>query len=69
MDTEVIHVKYRELSNEIKLALATMERSDRVKELRQELVALQNQCPHTYANGTFARNENDRCVFCGKVIE
>lgn len=69
MDTEMIRNKYQELNRELNIALGTMERSDTIKELRREMLALQNICPHKHADGTFARNENDRCIFCGKVIE
>ena len=64
MDTNNIKAKYNQLSAELKQALTTMARSDRVFVIRDEIKDLQKLCPHS--NGSYDFSEADECPYCGK---
>lgn len=61
MDIENIRQEYAKLNDELKDALSTMERSDKVIKVREEIKNLQKQCPHFEG---FSLGEN--CPYCGK---
>ena len=67
MDIINIKTQYQQLSNELKKALATMERSDRVFLIRDEIKDLQKLCPHS--NGSYDFSDNDSCPYCGKKFK
>ena len=67
MDAENIKSKYNELSKELKRALSTMERSDRVFTIRDEIKDLQALCPHNM--GSYDFSETDECPYCGKKFK
>lgn len=67
MDAENIKSKYNELSKELKHALSTMERSDRVFTIRDEIKDLQALCPHNM--GSYDFSETDECPYCGKKFK
>lgn len=52
------------LDKELKIALATMERSNKIKEIREKIIENQKQCPHFSSkyNWTIA---NGYCPYCG----
>ncbi len=64
MEIDNIKTKYSELSSQLKQALATMQRSDRVFVIRDEIKSLQNMCPHS--NGNYDFSDADSCPYCGK---
>lgn len=64
MDTKDIKVRYSELSAELKKALTTMQRSDRVFAIRNEIKDLQKLCPHATDNYDFS--SSSECPYCGK---
>lgn len=64
MNIENIKDKYSELSKELKQALSTMQRSDRVFVIRDEIKDLQALCPHN--NGSFDFTTTDYCPYCGR---
>ena len=46
------------------MALATMERSDKVFEIKKQIIANQSKCPHFDNNYNWAIT-NDTCPYCG----
>lgn len=64
MNEEQIQSKYQELSQQLRDALATMEYSDKVIVIRDEIKELQNICPHVNKNYAL----NHKCPYCGKKI-
>ena len=64
MDTKDIKVRYNELSAELKKALTTMQRSDRVFAIRDEIKDLQQLCPHN--SGSYDFSDAAECPYCGK---
>ena len=67
MDTNNIKEKYNQLSTELKHALATMARSDRVFIIRDEIKDLQKLCPHS--NGSYDFSDANECPYCGKKFK
>jgi uncharacterized Zn-finger protein len=64
MNENDIRTRYQELSKELRNALSTMERTDRVFIIRDEIKELQNMCPHS--NGNYDFSDQDACPYCGK---
>ena len=64
MDITSIKVKYETLNNELKQALARMEKTDRVFIIRDAIKDLQNICPHS--NGSYDLSDMEECPYCGK---
>jgi len=64
MGIDTIKEQYHELSKELKKALSTMQRTDRVFAIRDEIKELQNMCPHN--NGNYDFSDTDECPYCGK---
>ena len=64
MNIDNIISNYERLDKELKIALSTMERSDRVFEIKKEIIENQKQCPHfsNKYNWTIAAG---RCPYCG----
>ena len=61
-------IKQREvISRKLAFALSTMDKKDAIKELRKQLIDLQEQCPHFDSNFNWAIVD-DECPYCGKVI-
>ena len=67
MNIEGMKGRYNELSKELKQALSTMERSDRVFVIRDEIKELQGLCPHS--NGNYDFSASDSCPYCGKKFK
>ena len=61
--TEIIS-KYKSLNFELKRALATMERKDNIREIREQIIENQRQCPHISDEYNWAPIEN-ACPYCG----
>ena len=64
MDINDIKVKYTNLHHDLKRALATMEKTDAVKVIREQIRELQMACPHD--NGEFDFSNTKECPYCGK---
>lgn len=64
MDINTIQDRYQTLSSDLKRALSTMELSERVRIIRQEIHDLQLLCPHNA--GSFDYSQADECPYCGK---
>lgn len=61
-------IKQREvISRQLTFALSTMDKKDTIKELREQLIDLQKQCPHFDSNFNWTIID-DECPYCGKVI-
>ena len=64
MDINRIKKQYEDLNKDLKRALTTMERSDRVFVIRDAIKDLQQLCPHN--NGNYDFSTTDECPYCGK---
>lgn len=64
MDINRIKKQYEDLNKDLKHALTTMERSDRVFVIRDAIKELQQLCPHN--NGNYDFSTTDECPYCGK---
>lgn len=67
MDVSNIKDKYKELNLELKQALTTMERSDRIFAIRDAIKDLQKLCPHSLGNYDFSNDS--QCPYCGKKFK
>lgn len=56
---------YSRLSEELRTALSTMERSDRIFAIRGEIKSLQEICPHMEQGVDFSHAAK-HCPVCGK---
>lgn len=57
MTVDEIKERYGVLNEQLHIALSTMDKQDTVKNIRQQILNLQEQCPHT----------NDKiCPYCGR---
>ena len=52
------------LDKELRMALATMERSDKIEEIRKQQIANQMSCPHFSTEFNWAIVD-DTCPYCG----
>lgn len=59
---------HEKLERELRLALATMERSDKIFEIKKQIIANQLKCPHfsDKYNWTIAYG---KCPYCGFVLD
>ena len=58
MNIDNIISNHERLDRELKIALSTMERSDRVFEIKKEIIENQKQCPHlVYPCASSSSNE------------
>ena len=64
MDINTIATKYKNLNMELKQALSTMEKTDKIFIIKNAIVDLQHLCPHD--NGSFDFSTTDNCPYCGK---
>lgn len=62
-----INERYEQLNQELRLALATMERKTKINEIYQEITRLQEICPHHDETATFTWT-SEYCPYCGKHI-
>lgn len=64
MTIDEIIFKTGALKKQLHEAVATMERSDKVKHIREEIKKVQAQCPHS--NEKFKWNiDTNKCPYCG----
>lgn len=59
--------KIDKLEYELFSALSTFEKKSRIFEIRKEILALQEQCPH-YDQYEIKPIEGHRCPYCGKRV-
>lgn len=64
MDINNIKEEYQQLNHDLKKALSTMQRTDRVIMIREAIKDLQQICPHN--NGSFDFSTTEYCPYCGK---
>ena len=64
MDINDIKFKYSQLKNELISAVSTMSYDRRVISIRQQLLELQNFCPHKDSTTDFSFERE--CPYCGK---
>ena len=64
MDINNIKEEYQQLNHDLKKALSTMQRTDRVIMIREAIKDLQQICPHN--NGSFDFSITEYCPYCGK---
>ena len=55
---------HERLNNELRLALATMERSDKIFNIKKQIIKNQLRCPHFDNNYNWAIID-DTCPYCG----
>ena len=69
METNIndIQNRYETLKSDLKLALSTMELSERVMKIREEMHDLQLLCPHNM--GSYDFSTTDECPYCGKKFK
>jgi len=60
---EIINTRIK-LDKELKMALATMERSDAIYDIRKKIIENQKQCPHFDQNYNWAIID-ETCPYCG----
>ena len=53
-----------QLEKQLQVALATMERSNKITEIHKQIIANQNRCPHFNSNYNWAIVD-DTCPYCG----
>lgn len=64
MNIDAIINRHKSLDKELQMALSTMERSDRVVEIRREIIDNQKQCPHVSDKYNWTIT-NETCPYCG----
>ena len=57
-------VTREKLDKELRIALSTMERSDKVFEIKKRIIENQKRCPHFDSTYNWAI-VNDTCPYCG----
>ena len=67
IDIDEIMNNHAELDKELKLALSTMERSDKIQKIRMKIIENQNRCPHFSAKYNYAII--NKCPYCGFVFD
>ena len=61
---EIIKNRQR-LEAELKLALSTMEKSDKIQKIRREIKENQQNCPHFSQEFNWT-SPDGKCPYCGK---
>ena len=64
MTIEEIIKNKEELNQKLRFALSTMERSDKIYEIKKAIIENQKLCPHFDSNYNWAV-VNDTCPYCG----
>ncbi len=68
MTIDEIIQRREELSKELTYALSTMVLSNRVREIKNNMKAIQAQCPHQSSKYNWEKI-NNKCPYCGKEME
>ena len=64
MTIEQIINNRENLDRQLRVALSTMERSDKIFEIKKQIIENQKQCPHFDNNYNWTIT-NDTCPYCG----
>jgi len=64
MTIDEIIKTHEALNRELKIALATMERSNKIYDIKKRIIENQKQCPHFDHNYNWTI-ANDTCPYCG----
>lgn len=64
MTMEQIINRREQLDKDLRLALSTMERSDKIRLIKEAIIENQKQCPHFDNNYNWAI-VNEICPYCG----
>lgn len=67
MTIDDIIYTHDKLEHELKIALSTMEKSNLIKEIREEIKFNQSHCPHVSDKYNWAI-VNEICPYCGKKL-
>lgn len=59
--------RHEKLSRDLSIALSTMERKSTIAEIREELIHLQDRCPH-FSNEHNFEMVDGYCPYCGKKL-
>ena len=68
MNIDNIIKTHDELDRELRIALATMERSNKIEEIKKQIIDNQKHCPHTSTKYNWGIT-NGRCPYCGFILE
>lgn len=64
---EEIIAQHKQLDKELRMALATMERSDKVYDIKKKIIKNQTRCPHFSTEYSWAVVDN-KCPYCGFIL-
>lgn len=67
MNIDEIIETNKTLNKQLTFALATMERKDTIKDIRLQIIANQQKCPHTSTKYGW-EVKNNTCPYCGFVF-
>lgn len=67
MNIDEIIRKHADIERRLMFALSTMERKSTINEIHEELIALQEQCPHFSLEHNYAILDG-KCPYCGRVL-
>lgn len=67
MNMDEIIRKHADIERRLMFALSTMERKSTINEIHEELIALQEQCPHFSLEHSYAILDG-KCPYCGRVL-
>lgn len=67
MKIEEIMARRSKIETDLRIALSTMEKKETIHKLRQNLVELQNKCPHFSLEHSYAIID-EKCPYCGAKI-
>lgn len=68
MNIDIIIQRQQKLKEQLKIAASTMEYSDQIIKIRQQLIDNQKHCPH-FSNKYNWTIVNNICPYCGGVIQ
>lgn len=66
MNIDIIIQRRKQLENDLRFALATMERKTTIEEIRHEIIENQKICPHYSEKYNWANT--GVCPYCGLVM-
>ena len=67
MNIDEIIERRETLNKELRTALSVMERSDKIRELRKQIIENQRKCPH-FSNKYDWAIIDDTCPYCGFIF-
>lgn len=67
MKVEEIMARRRKIETDLRIALSTMEKKETIHILRQNLIDLQNKCPHFSLEHNFAIIDG-KCPYCAAKL-